>query len=91
MPERILNEIKKNKSLWYAIRLRFYTIISTFTVLWFITGNPVTSIGATTVQQSVSFGVSYWFDSKECKPKPKEPEQRTMDKEWKEYGIDNFL
>jgi len=100
MPERILREVKKNPSLWKAIRLRFLTVCAAFSVMWLITGSPVQSVGLTAAQQTVSFGVHYAFEENErkklsrmeLKELKKEIEKNEgMPKEWKEHGVDDFL
>jgi len=63
--KRVINKVKSDKSLWKAIRLRFFTICAAFSVMWVITGSPVTSVGLTAAQQSVSFGVHYLFEKNE--------------------------
>jgi len=99
MHKRIIKELEKNPSLWKAIRLRFLTICAAFSVMWAITGSPVTSVGLTAAQQSVSFGVHYLFEENEknnltkfelSKIKRKIDAQR-MPEEWKKHGVDAFL
>lgn len=86
----MINKIKNNKSLWHTIRLRFYTLIATFTVMWFVTGSPMNGLAITGVQQGVSFGVTYWFENKEENKSKEEPPKIVLTDDHRKYGVDNF-
>lgn len=68
----IIAKIKQDKSLWKAVRLRFYTILTALGTMYVITGNPITSVGLTAAQQTVSFGIHYVFEEQERKNKLEE-------------------
>lgn len=96
--KRIIKHVKNDKSLWKAIRLRFYTICAAFSVMWVLTGSPITSAGLTVAQQSVSFGVHYWFEKNEEKEISIREEVRKvkrdvdkMPKEYEKHSPDDFL
>jgi len=50
------------KTLGKTIKFRAVTLFTTLAITWLLTGNPVTSIGLTVLQQSTNTAVYYFFE-----------------------------
>ncbi len=58
---------KIGKALGKTLKFRAVTLLTTLSLTWLLTGNPVTSIGLTVLQQGTNTAVYYFFEKNEKK------------------------
>jgi len=61
---------KKNRQhgggiLGKTLKFRAVTLVTTLGITWLLTGNPVTSVGITAIQQGTNTMVYYYFEKRE--------------------------
>ncbi len=56
-----------NNVLGKTLKFRAVTLVTTLGITWLLTGNPVTSVGLTVLQQSTNTAVYYFFEKNEHK------------------------
>ncbi|GEM_PF-4703704 len=57
--------LKVSKALGKTLKFRAITLVTTLGITWLLTGNPVTSLGVTALQQSTNTAVYYFFEQSE--------------------------
>ncbi len=55
----------KNRALGKTLKFRAVTLVTTLGITWLLTGNPITSISLTAIQQSTNTAVYYFFENRE--------------------------
>ena len=57
--------IRLSRALGKTLKFRAVTLVTTLGITWLLTGNPVTSIGVTALQQGTNTAVYYFFEQNE--------------------------
>ena len=60
-------KILKKKALSKTLKFRAVTLVTTLGITWLLTGNPVTSVGLTVLQQGTNTAVYYLFEKNDSK------------------------
>ena len=60
-------QFKLGKAMSKTLQFRAVTLFTTLGITWLLTGNPVTSVGLTVIQQSTNTAVYYFFEKNEKK------------------------
>ena len=55
----------KNRALSKTLKFRAVTLVTTLAITWLLTGNAVTSVGLTVIQQGTNTAVYYFFEKNE--------------------------
>ncbi|MEI7961184.1 MAG: DUF2061 domain-containing protein [archaeon] len=84
-----MKRLLENKSLKKTFTFRLGALALIFGTTYVLTGNwmAAAGVGGTTTITNTAW---YYIHEEMWKDQPKEPEQKSADKEWLKHGIDNF-